>query len=56
VVDNEILIYTSLSYGYGKPVAWEKLAEQQAALDAWAKGICERFACTASMQVMANFS
>lgn len=53
--EGTIYVMDLFTYGYGEKVTWDKLAEQKAALDEWAKGICERHQCTAEIFVSANY-
>jgi len=53
--EGDIVLWDPVTYGYGDRIAWDKLAEQKAALEEWAKGICERHHCSASIFVTANY-
>lgn len=53
--EGTIYVMDLVTYGYGDKVTWDKLVTQKAALDEWAKGICERHCCTAEVFVGANY-
>lgn len=53
--EGDIVVFDLVTYGYGERIEWDKLAAQKAALEEWAKGICERHKCTASFYVTANY-
>lgn len=53
--EGDIIVFDMVTYGYGERIEWGKLAAQKAALEEWAKGICERHKCTASFYVTANY-
>lgn len=44
-----------VTYGYGEKVSWDNLEKQKAALDEWAKGVCERHHCKADIFISANY-
>lgn len=53
--EGDIIVFDMVTYGYGEVIEWDKLAAQKAALEEWAKGICERHKCSASFFVTANY-
>jgi len=53
--EGDILVFDLVTYGYGEEIAWDKLAAQKAELEQWAMGICERYHCTFSISVTANY-
>jgi hypothetical protein len=53
--EGDIIVFDMVTYGYGERIEWDKLVTQKAALEEWAKGICERHKCTPSFYVSANY-
>lgn len=53
--EGDILVFDMVTYGYGEKIEWDKLAAQKVALAEWAAGICERYKCSASFFVTANY-
>lgn len=53
--EGSIYIMDLVTYGYGEKISWDELAAQKAALDEWAKGVCERHHCKAEIFVGANY-
>ena len=53
--EGDIVLFDMVTYGYGEVIEWSKLEQQKAALETWAKGICERHKCSAKFFVTANY-
>ena len=53
--DGAILVFDMVTYGYGEEIMWDDLTKQKDALEEWAKGICERHACSYAISVTANY-
>ncbi len=53
--EGDIIVWDLVTYGYGERIEWDKLVAQKAALEEWAKGICERHKCTPAFYVSANY-
>ena len=53
--EGDLVFWDFVTYGYGEVVAWAALEAQKMALEAWAKGICDRHACDYRIEVTANY-
>ncbi|HEY4087154.1 MAG TPA: hypothetical protein VGM43_14510 [Bryobacteraceae bacterium] len=53
--EGSIVIYDLVTYGYGERIAWDVLTAQKAALEEWAKQVCEKHHCTSSIWITANY-
>ena len=53
--EGDILVFDLVTYGYGESITWDKLTAQKAELDEWAKKICEKFSCSYTVVVTANY-
>jgi len=53
--EGDILVFDLVTYGYGEDIAWDKLNAQKAELEEWAKKVCEKFSCSYTIAVTANY-
>lgn len=53
--EGRLLFYDMVTYGYGEKIAWSKLEQQKAALEDWAKTVCEQHHCAYEISVTANY-
>jgi hypothetical protein len=54
--EGSIVLTDFITYGYGDKTPWEKVAEQQAQLRAWAEAVCEKHHCTIhEIAITANY-
>lgn len=53
--EGDIVLWDLVTYGYGERITWAKLEAQKAALEEWAKGVCERHKCGYEIFVTANY-
>lgn len=53
--EGDIVLWDLVTYGFGERVTWAKLEAQKAALEEWAKGVCERHKCNYEIFVSANY-
>lgn len=53
--EGDLIFFDLVTYGYGEQISWDDLQNQKDALEAWAKGICERHACAYKISVTANY-
>lgn len=53
--EGSIWLLDLVTYGYGEKVEWAALVKQQAELDEWARGVCERHHCSYKIYVSANY-
>ena len=53
--EGDIVLWDCVTYGYGDTIDWDKLAAQKAALEEWAKSICEKHHCKPRIYISANY-
>lgn len=53
--EGTIYLLDLVTYGYGEKISWDKLSEQKAALEEWARGVCERHRCKYEIFIGANY-
>jgi hypothetical protein len=53
--EGDLVFHAHVTYGYGDVITWDALAAHKEALEAWAKGICERHSCDYEIFVTANY-
>ena len=53
--EGDILVFDLVTYGYGEKISWEKLAAHKEELEEWAKQMCEKFSCSYTIWVTANY-
>jgi hypothetical protein len=53
--EGDIVLHDFLTYGYGEKLAWAKVVERAAALQAWADVAREKYRCTTQVYIGANY-
>jgi len=51
----DIVLWDLVTYGYGEVISWSALEKQKNALEVWARGACERHACSYEIFITANY-
>jgi len=53
--EGDLVFFDLVTYGYGKNIVWGDLEARKAALEEWAKEVCEKFSCSFEVRVGANY-
>jgi len=53
--EGDLVFLDMVTYGYGEVITWADLEKQKNALEEWAKAMSEKFHCSYSIQVTANY-
>jgi len=53
--EGDILVFDLVTYGYGEKIKWDELSTRKDELEQWAKQMCEKFTCSYSIWVTANY-
>jgi len=53
--EGDIIVYDTVTYGYGEVIEWDKLEAQKNELEVWAKIMCEKFHCSYKIFITANY-
>lgn len=53
--EGDIVFYSDVTYGYGDTISWDALVKHKAALEAWAKEVCEQHHCTYEIFLTATY-
>lgn len=53
--EGDLVFFDLVTYGYGDVIKWNDLETKRQSLEKWAIDVCEKYHCSYSIQVTANY-